>query len=305
MELTAFAEEGFRFEGWYEKGVLVEYNPNYRFTALESKTVTARFAKIPVLLKNYSVIISEKYQDDARVVLYDNGENSASLVISLYNVEMEEDINVTLVKYEGKNKVLSKENISAVYDGSFHFTIPDLKLNGWIGLELLDISGSQIAWIQKNEADTNPGTADGDNNMKEPSGEDDGQTNTNENINGTEREENNNQQTSGKEENRNQKVKKLSISGISKKIAAGKKISLKVSVSPKNASNKKVTWKTSNKKYATVNSKGVVTTKKAGKGKTVKITAAAKDKSGKKATIKIQIMKNAVTKVQIKKLGKP
>ena len=304
VELTAFAEEGFRFEGWYEKGVLVEYNPNYRFTALESKTVTARFAKIPVLLKNYSVIISEKYQDDARVVLYDNGENSASLVISLYNVEMEEDINVTLVKYEGKNKVLSKENISAVYDGSFHFTIPDLKLNGWIGLELLDISGSQIAWIQKNEADTNPGTADGDNNMKEPSGEDDGQTNTNENINGTEREENNNQQTSGKEENRNQKVKKLSISGISKKIAAGKKISLKVSVSPKNASNKKVTWKTSNKKYATVNSKGVVTTKKAGKGKMVKITAAAKDKSGKKATIKIQIMKNAVTKVQIKKAGK-
>ena len=64
-----------------------------------------------------------------------------------------------------------------------------------------------------------------------------------------------------------------------------------------------MTWKTSNKKYATVNSKGVVTTKKAGKGKTVKITAAAKDKSGKKATIKIQIMKNAVTKVQIKKAG--
>lgn len=100
------------------------------------------------------------------------------------------------------------------------------------------------------------------------------------------------------------KVKKLSISGISKKITAGKKVSLKVSVSPKNASNPKVTWKTSNKKYATVNSKGVVTTKKAGKGKTVKITASAKDRSGKKATYKIKIMKNAVTKVQIKKAGK-
>ncbi len=109
---------------------------------------------------------------------------------------------------------------------------------------------------------------------------------------------------SDNQETQNIKVKKISISGISKKIAAGKKISLKVSVSPKNASNKKVTWKTSNKKYATVNSKGVVTTKKAGKGKMVKITAAAKDKSGKKATIKIQIMKNAVTKVQIKKAGK-
>ena len=42
-------------------------------------------------------------------------------------------------------------------------------------------------------------------------------------------------------------------------------------------------------RYATVNSKGVVTTKKAGKGKTVKITATATDGSGKKATIKIKI----------------
>lgn len=61
------------------------------------------------------------------------------------------------------------------------------------------------------------------------------------------------------------KVKKLSISAISNKIAAGKKAALKVTVSPKNATNPKVTWKTDNKKYATVDSKGIVTTKKAGK----------------------------------------
>lgn len=97
------------------------------------------------------------------------------------------------------------------------------------------------------------------------------------------------------------KVKKLSISAVSTKIAAGKKVALKVNVSPANAPIPKVAWATDNKKYATVNSKGVVTTKKAGKGKTVKITATAKDGSGKKASIKIKIMKNAVTKVKIKK----
>lgn len=97
------------------------------------------------------------------------------------------------------------------------------------------------------------------------------------------------------------KVKKLPISAISNKIAAGKKVALKVTVSPKNASNPKVEWKTDNKKYATVDSKGVVTTKKAGKGKTVKITVTAKDGSGKKASIKLKLMKNAVTKVRIKK----
>ncbi|MCM1257168.1 MAG: Ig-like domain-containing protein [Roseburia sp.] len=96
------------------------------------------------------------------------------------------------------------------------------------------------------------------------------------------------------------KIQSLSISAISKNIAAGKKVNLTVSAKPQGISNPQVKWTTGNKKYATVNSKGVVTTKKAGKGKTVKITATAKDGSGKKATIKLKLMKNAVTKVQIK-----
>lgn len=99
------------------------------------------------------------------------------------------------------------------------------------------------------------------------------------------------------------KIESLSISSVSGKIAAGKKVNLTVTVHPKNASNPKVTWKTGNKKYATVNSKGVVATKKAGRGKTVKITAEAKDGSGKKAVYKIKIMKNAVTNVKIKAPG--
>lgn len=95
------------------------------------------------------------------------------------------------------------------------------------------------------------------------------------------------------------KVKKVSISGISKKIAPGKKIVLKAAVSPSNATNKAITWKSSNKKYATVNSKGVVTMKKAGKGKTVMITATAKDGSKKKATYKIKCMKGVVKKIKL------
>lgn len=67
-------------------------------------------------------------------------------------------------------------------------------------------------------------------------------------------------------------------------------ITLKSVVSPSNARNKAVNWSSSNKKYATVSSKGVVTAKKAGKGKTVTITAKAKDGSNKKATIRIRII---------------
>lgn len=47
------------------------------------------------------------------------------------------------------------------------------------------------------------------------------------------------------------------------------------------ASNKAVTWKSSNKKVATVNSKSIVTLKKNSRGKKVTVTATAKDGSNK------------------------
>lgn len=95
-------------------------------------------------------------------------------------------------------------------------------------------------------------------------------------------------------------VKKVTVSGISKSIAAGKKVKLTAKIAPSNATNKAVKWTSSNKKYAAVDSKGKVTVKKAGAGKTVKITAAAKDGSGKKGVYQIKIMKNAVTKISLK-----
>jgi hypothetical protein len=87
----------------------------------------------------------------------------------------------------------------------------------------------------------------------------------------------------------------ITLKAASKKIAAGKKITLKVSGST--VSKTKLKWKSSNKKYATVSADGVVTTKKAGAGKKVTITAEATDGSGQKATIVIRIMKGTVKKV--------
>lgn len=86
-------------------------------------------------------------------------------------------------------------------------------------------------------------------------------------------------------------VKKISLK-CNKKVKAGKKVTVKATIKTTGKSaNKKLSWTTSNKKYATVNSKGKVTTKKAGKGKTVTITAKATDGSGKKASVKIKITK--------------
>ncbi len=86
------------------------------------------------------------------------------------------------------------------------------------------------------------------------------------------------------------KVTKIKITAKTKtmNLKSKKTQTLKVTVSPAKASNRKAKWKSSNKKIATVNAQGKVTAKKAG---TVKITAVAKDGSGKRATIKIKIKK--------------
>ena len=84
-------------------------------------------------------------------------------------------------------------------------------------------------------------------------------------------------------------VKKISLKA-GKSVKAGKKMTVRATVKTTGKkANKKLVWTTSSKKYATVNSKGVVTTKKAGKGKTVKITAQATDGSKKRASVKIKI----------------
>ena len=83
-------------------------------------------------------------------------------------------------------------------------------------------------------------------------------------------------------------VKKIIIKG-KKRVSAGNTLKLKAKVKAGKGANKKLLWKSSNIKYATVTSSGKVKTKKAGKKKTVKITTMATDGSNKKATIKIQI----------------
>lgn len=94
-------------------------------------------------------------------------------------------------------------------------------------------------------------------------------------------------------------VTSIQLSGLSKKIAAGKKLTLKANILPKNASNQKLIWKSSNPKVATVTQNGIVTLKKKTGGKKVTITATATDGSGVSASWKITSMRGIVKKVKI------
>lgn len=80
-----------------------------------------------------------------------------------------------------------------------------------------------------------------------------------------------------------QKVKKLSLNRSTLRLRKGQSFKLKAAVNPSNASNKKLTWKTNNRKVAVVNNGKIVAKKK---GKAV-ITVKAVDGSGKSAKCSI------------------
>lgn len=84
---------------------------------------------------------------------------------------------------------------------------------------------------------------------------------------------------------------KVKLNKTSATLRYGKKLTLKASVSPSYVTSAKVKWTSDNTKYATVNSKGVVTVKKAGIGHTVKIRATTTDGSKKSAVCKIKLKK--------------
>ena len=95
------------------------------------------------------------------------------------------------------------------------------------------------------------------------------------------------------------KIIKITLYGISKQIAAGKKIRLIAQGIPLGAPLPSLTWSTSNPKVATVTQTGVVTVKKKTGGKSVTITATATDGSGISASWKIKSMKGVVKKIAV------
>ena len=112
-------------------------------------------------------------------------------------------------------------------------------------------------------------------------------------------ENNQNPQTSQNAAAKQIKVNKIKLQGLSNKIASGKKLKLTAIMLPENATNKKILWKSSNPKVATVTQTGVVTLKKKSGGKKVVITAVAADGSGAKASWKVTSMKGIVKKVKL------
>ncbi len=99
-------------------------------------------------------------------------------------------------------------------------------------------------------------------------------------------------------------VSRVTLNRRSLTLKTGQSFSLKTSISPKKASVKKVNYKSSNKRVASVSKKGVIQAVSAG---TVKITATAADGSGKRAvcTVKVEEPETANETTKPKETPKP
>lgn len=93
-----------------------------------------------------------------------------------------------------------------------------------------------------------------------------------------------------------QYVTSIKLNAAKKTIYNGRAFTLKAKVNPRNAANKAVTYKSSNRKIATVTSKGVVKGIKPGR---VTITVTAKDGSKKAAKCQVTVAQQKATKLKI------
>ena len=84
------------------------------------------------------------------------------------------------------------------------------------------------------------------------------------------------------------KLKSIKLNKKKINLAPKKKVVLKATITPTNATNKKVKWSVKNKKIAKVNSKGKVTALRTGK---TTVVAKAADGTGKKATCTVVVKK--------------
>lgn len=90
---------------------------------------------------------------------------------------------------------------------------------------------------------------------------------------------------------------KVTVTGVSVKtvaiskkltLGAGEKYTMKAKISPSDATNQKVTWDSSNKKAATISTKGVIEAKKVKKATTTKITAKVDGKTSKACMVTVK-----------------
>lgn len=330
VEITAKAEDGYYFDGWYEGDELLETSESYYFAAVKDIALEARFTKKTVVSQEYGATVEEKYQTTIGIFIVEE-DGQKKLVFNSLDAS-DSSLDVTLKKYESLNRPAAEETVSLKREEGYRYILEDLNMESCVKVEVYDTSGDLIGEILKDELQpqsiflnkkqtalyvgggetlTAGITPAGAYRKLRWSSSHPDIVSVSQTGRISARKAGNAEVTVMTHNGLSAscavrvsvkpavKVSSIKLEGISKKIAAGKKFRLTPKIYPSNAANKNLIWKSSNQKYAKVSASGKVTTYKKGAGKYVTITAFSRDGSGKKATYKIKIMKGVVKKVSI------
>ena len=93
--------------------------------------------------------MAEAYKDNARIAMYDKSDSTADIVISLYDSEDTNDITVMAISQDQNGNEVSKEKVTAICDGTFHFSVNDYETENWVKLQLCDEEENLIGTVCK------------------------------------------------------------------------------------------------------------------------------------------------------------
>ncbi|MBR1931479.1 MAG: Ig-like domain-containing protein, partial [Lachnospiraceae bacterium] len=263
---NTYEKEGMLFAGWSDGDAIYDAGSLY-------------------IIKNYDIIFTAQWKEADKkewsitVICGDGGTITPSDLITVSEGESQTFTMQALQGYSLSEVFVDGESVGAVSTYTFHNVVDHHVIEAKF---MKNMSGGE-----QMEADN------GHNNIKD--GNSDEMSNKNPEGQG---------QKPTPPKDSKITVTNLRITSLSKKLAAGKTVRLTANITPESATDKSVTWKVSNSKYASITKTGKLTLKKAGVGKTVTVTASAQDGSGVTASCKVKIMKDAVTKVQIKQGSK-
>lgn len=149
VALSAIAEEGYHFDGWYMDGTLADSNTTYYFTAAHDVNLEARFISAEIQHPDYKAVIGREYSDFAGVSVYKNkkADRNIDIILKLENEAYSSAYDTFKVKgYLKDNQVFEKIFITDIKDQSnIRLNNIDIKENEHI--EIYDSNDVAVAYI--------------------------------------------------------------------------------------------------------------------------------------------------------------
>lgn len=145
VELIAISsDEKYGFSGWYVNDDLVCTDSVYRFTALENVTVRAEFVRRYNADFNYTISMSEMY-DDYNAYVYEDGDGEKGIVITPFVEEADQNMQIYFTSHNIDGKVLTDTaSYSVTLNENGVYVLENIDFDDVASFTIDDINGNEI-----------------------------------------------------------------------------------------------------------------------------------------------------------------